>query len=350
MVMTATAALTLGCPKGEEKAKPAPKEEPAKVKPAETAPAAQGASPTSDPDCIGAWSVEGAAEKKELAGRSYEITGAKLREVSTDADDRAVLGVIAGIKEDTPENLAVVSQMVAFFKEKQVEAIVVDGDIGDTEQQIDRVLEPLGATGLPVFVLIGNQERKAFYNNGVKAAAMRHPGIVDMGKVRLAMLDDVAIVSMPGYYNKSYIHVEDGCLYQPSDVQATRAVLQAATGKPIVLVSHGPPRQNGPEAIDWTSEQVNVGDPELTKLIRENGVRFGIFANIREAGGHATNLDGTSVVGEGKLAPELFLNPGLADAVGWKMNDRTESNGMAAVLTVQGGQAMFEIKRMPAAK
>jgi Icc-related predicted phosphoesterase len=315
-------------------------------------PAAPQALSSSDPDCIGNWSVEGNVAKIDLSGRAFELQGARLKETATDPDDQLVLGVVANIKEDTPENLKNLQSIVEFFKAEKVDAIVVNGDVGETEQQIANVLEPISALNLPTFVIIGNLEKKSDYNKAVKAVAAKHSNVFDLNHVRLVELDDAVLVSMPGYYDKSYLHAgEDGCHYKAADLAAMRNIIKAAgDAKPVVLVSHGPPRQDGAEAIDRMSPgETNVGDPELMKLIRETGVKFGVFSNIQEAGGRGTNVDGTSLVGEGKPADQLLLNPGPADAVAWKMNDRTESVGMAAVMTVKGKQASFKIHRIAAA-
>jgi Icc-related predicted phosphoesterase len=339
-----------GCPKSDEAKKAqanlkAKTETAEKSKPADTAPTGP---VTSDPECIAAFTSEGAPQKIDINGKSYELKGAKLQETSTDADDEAVIGVVSTIKEDTPENLKNLKAIADFFKAEKAETIVVAGDLGDTEIQIVNVLEPLAATGLPVFAIIGNQEKKSEFNGALKASAAKHNNVFNLNLVRLVQLDDVAFVSLPGYFNKDYIHVESGCHYLPSDVEATKAIIKAAGDKPVVVVSHGPPKQDGPEAIDRTLEQANVGDPALTRLLQETGVKFGIFENIREAGGRATDLSGTALVAPGKMVSELYLNPGPADNVRWTMNDRTESVGMAAILQVKGKQAAFKTFRIKA--
>lgn len=334
-------ALT-ACPKEKEDVKP----------PAEKEKPATEALTSSDPECITPWSTSGNVLKVNIGGRMFELQGAHLKETTNFGDDQAVFGVVANIKEDTPENMKNLSAIVEFFTKERVGAIIVDGDSAETEQQIVKVLEPIAAMNLPTFVIIGNLEKKSDYNNALKTVTEKHNNVFDLGKVRLVQLDDASLVSMPGYYDKSYLHAgEDGCNYKPNDVEMTRAIVKAAgDAKPLVLVSHGPPRQDGAEAIDRMSPgETNVGDPELMKLIRETGVKFGVFSNIQEAGGRGTNVEGTSLVGEGKMAPELMLNPGPADAVAWKMNDRTESVGMAATLTLKGKQASFKIFRAPAA-
>lgn len=305
------------------------------------------AAKSSDPECISAWNPAGEVQKIAVGGRTFERTGTKLVETSKTEADQVVLGVLANTKEDTEENLANIDQILKFFAAEGAEAIVLAGDVGETKDQMVKVLQPIAARGLPTFVVIGNREKKSDFNAALAEVSAQHPGVVNMSVVRLAVLDDVALVSVPGYYDRAYIHEEDGCQYTAADLEASRPIVAAAAGKPVVLVSHGPPKQEGAEALDRTLEQGNVGDPALAKFIRDTQVKFGIFANIQEAGGRATDLSGARLVSPGKLSPELFLNPGAADSVSWKMNDGTRSAGMAAVMIVKGGQASFKPFRVP---
>lgn len=336
--------ILTGCP-AEKKQMPAVKEAEEKPaeKPAEKAPA-KPAVVAGDPECFGPWTTDGPPSSKEANDKTYEITGAKLVEKSTDDDTKTVLGVMANLKEDTADNLANIEAFLKVFDEAKVDAILVVGDLGESRSQIENVMKPLADSGHPVFAVIGNRERKSHFNEAL--AAFSDKPVFNMNKIRLAALDDVALVSIPGYYDRAFIHAEEGCHYRPEDLEATKPIIAAANGKPVILVSHGGPKQEGPEALDRTQEQANVGDPALTKLIRETGVKLGIFSNIHESGGKATDLTGTKLVPEKTPAEELYLNPGAVDAVSWPMNDGTRSVGMAGILTIDGGKASYEIHRM----
>lgn len=345
-----SASVLLGCP--AEKAKetpPAPPvaqpSEPAKVDP----PVPAVPAPIADPTCMARWSADGEAKTVSVGTRSFERRGTQLSETTSDEDDSAVFGVLANVKEDTAENLKNLDQFLAFWKSHEADAIIVAGDIGEKAAQIQRVLEKLASAQLPVFTIIGNLESRAEYGTALAAVATAHPHVIDMTQTRLALLDDVALVSVPGYHNKVYIHAEDGCEYGPGDLEASKPIVQAAGAKTVVLISHSPPQQDGPEALDRTLEQANVGDPALRRFIDDTGVRFGVFPNIHEAGGRATDLEGKKLVSPNQMADALFLNTGAADSVAWKMNDGTESIGMAALLHVKGRQASFDIKRIESA-
>lgn len=332
--------LLAGCP-AEKKPMPEPKK--AEKTPVAEKPPMKPAG-TSDPECIAAWTTEGEATSLEVNGKKFEITGAQLVEKSSDDDQKTVLGVMANLKEDTADNLANIDAFLKIFQEAKVDAVLVVGDLGETQPQIENVMKPLADSDLPVFVIIGNRERKKDFNQAL--ATFENQSVFNMGKIRLALLDDVALVSVPGYYDQAFIHATDGCHYGPADLEATKPIIAAAKGKPVILVSHGGPKQEGAEALDRTQEQANVGDPALTKLIRETGVKLGVFANIHESGGKATDLTGTKLVPEKTPSEELFLNPGAVDAVSWPMNDGTRSVGMAAVLTIDGTKASYEVHRI----
>jgi Icc-related predicted phosphoesterase len=330
--------LTAAC-KEEQKveAPPPPKAEP--PKPLEAA-----APKSSDPDCIAAWNPAGPPRSIDAGGRKLEVTGTKLVETTSDPDSKAVIGVMANVKEDTPDNLANLEHFMGVFKKAGVEAIVVVGDLGETKEQIGNVLKPIAAASVPVFAVMGNREAKGDFNEAL--AGFADQAVVNMNMVRLAVLDDVAFVSVPGYYDKAFIHATQGCNYLPEDLEATKPIVQAAGDKPVVLLSHGGPKQDGADALDRTLEQANVGDPALTKFLRDANVKLGVFPNIHESGGRATELTGTKLLPPKTLHDELYLNPGAVDAVSWQMNDGTRSVGMAAIMTIEGKQASFEVVRI----
>jgi hypothetical protein len=75
---------------------------------------------------------------------------------------------------------------------------------------------------------------------------------------------------------------------------------------------------------------------------------FGLFGNIQEAGGYATDLAGTTRVAADTFTDSFYLNPGPLDSVRWVMLDGTESVGMAGLVKVKGKQASYAIHRLKA--
>ena len=82
----------------------------------------------------------------------------------------------------------------------------------------------------------------------------------------------------------------------------------------MALVSHGPPRGEGAEAIDRIYEHRNVGDPAMAAMIKELKIPFGFFGHILEAGGRATDDVGNPIK-PGHLSKSLFANAGSASAI-----------------------------------
>ncbi len=300
-------------------------------------------------DCM-APASEGAAEEHTWNGVTWSQTGSTLSWTSP-AKTEINVGVVSDIKESSPENLENLKAFVGWFKTSKADFIIVDGDSGTENQGIIKAWETLLEAGVPVFVIIGNGEGRMAYNSAIAAVRAKAPQLFDLGKVRRIHTPEADFVSLPGYFNADFIHSADGCQYFASDVEATAAILKSAPAdKPRVLVSHGGPQQSGLYAVDRTTEAKFVGDPAMAKLIKDNNVGFGIFGNVHEAGGHGTDVDGNALIAEKTKVASLYLNPGPSDAVTWLMNDKSESVGMASILTIGGGQASYEMMRRSGGK
>ena len=285
-------------------------------------------------------------------GRTWEKNGSTMTLQDGSANQPVRIGVLSDIKEDSPENIANLKNFVQWFTEKDVQLILVAGDTGETQAQIENALSVVTEAQVPVFAIIGNREGRHTFNQAMDALHKRHPNMFNLNEVRRIHTAEVDILSLPGYFNSRFIHAEDGCQYQASDLALLQSMVDATKQQPTLLVSHGGPKQQGPLALDYTSTGDNVGDPELARFMAETNIAFGVFGNIHEAGGKATNLAGDSVIAPNTLASSLYLNPGAADAVRWSMNDKSESVGMAAILTLQGGKASYDVLRisLPGAK
>ena len=291
-VLLASAALAVSaCPSKPAEQPPAPPPVAAVVPKA-----------VSNPLCIGKF--ESAPEEKiEIAGKSYVRKGSTLTQETIDADDEFVIGQVSDIKDHTPENAANLKAAFEWMKAEKVDAIALTGDLGESAESVQRVVEDAAATGLPVLAIVGNRECAADFDNGVKAAQVKFKNVINLNQVRVVNFDDLSIVSMPGYFNKSYIHCADGCEYTADDVKSLPEVAKATTAPVRLLISHGPPLQSGPLAIDRIHEGANVGDPALSEVMKGGLFAFGIFGNIQEAGGYATNLAGDVRVAPPKHSP-----------------------------------------------
>ncbi len=329
-------AALLGCQKTEEPKAP-------EAAPAPAAPKAE-AKPATDPDCVGPITA-GTPETITIGATTWELAGSTLTEKSARKGDTLVVGAVTDIKEDSAENMANLKELAKWFKENKVDVIVNNGDTGETEAQIVNSLTVLAEVGVPVLSIIGNREGRKVHKAALTAVRQKFPNVFNLVAVRRVDTAVADFISMPGYHNPNYIHAEDGCMYTAEDAQSL-VELARASNSPVVLISHGPPKMDGPDGLDRTSEGDNVGDPAVAKVIAEQRIPFGIFGNIHEAGGKATDLMGKTVLAQNTMVDALYLHPGPADGVRWVMNDKSESLGMAAILTIKGKQASYQIKRM----
>lgn len=332
----------LGCPEKKAEAPPKPPE----VKPAAPVPPpALAAEPRADKECAAPIDPGPAVELK-FGERTAKQTGARLTFAGKDADGALTLGVLGPINEDSGLNIVALRKYIKFFQDEKADAIIVTGDVGEVASGITRVLQELGGTQLPVFVVIGNRECRAEYTDGLLAAKAKSPNIVNLNEVRVVEFPELTLVSLPGYHDPNYITCKTGCQYLKSTVaEVVRAAKESKA--PVALVAHGPPHGNGNSALDFAGAGGNVGDEAITKAIREGNIAFGLFSNIKEAGGRATkDPEGTQLSKEGEASKSLYLNPGPADTMGWDMNDNTKSVGMASVVKITDGQGTFKMLRL----
>jgi predicted phosphodiesterase len=304
---------------------------------------------SSEADCVGRIATT-PVQSLLVGGKTYERVGSTVTLKGGDADDEFVLGQLSDIKDHNPDNAANLQKAVDWFKTQRVDAIAISGDVGESAASIQAVLETVGAAAVPVLVVIGNRETRMDFVAGVTAAQAKFPGVINMNQVRVFNTDDVSVVSLPGYYNRRYLYSGDGCAYTKSDVAEVGTLATSATGANRVLLSHGPPRQAGANAIDRIHEGANVGDPEITELLKKGLYPFGMFGNILEAGGRGTDVTGSKRIGQETWTDALYLNPGPMDAVPWNMIEGPPSRGMAAIMKFKGKQASYQIFRVVPAK
>lgn len=340
------AAVLLGCaaPSAQAPTPPPPTQAPPPAAPVAT-PAETGAAEGAFSGCA-ANLDEGPTRELTLAGRKATQTGARLRFTDPDPDGKLVIGVLGPINEDSGLNLLALRRYLAFFTEHGAEAVVVTGDSGETPSSMDRMLKELSAAGVPVLVASGNRECKEDFNQGVALAQARFDGIVNLNAIRSVELAGMTFVSLPGYHDPNYITCETGCRYDARTLADVVTLAQEAR-TPVVLVSHGPPKGTSSQSLDYATSAGNVGDPQVNKVIADGKIAFGLFSNIKEAGGRATAADLATQIPEGKSVKSLMLNPGAADTSRWEMNGGWASFGSAALITYSQGKATWKLFKAP---
>jgi Icc-related predicted phosphoesterase len=285
------------------------------------------------------------------AGHQFVVAGgrAQVKRTTTEAalsnHGEAKLGLLAAVKDFSPDTKSNLKAFVDAFKRAGVSGIIVDGDsaygVDDQDTTLSEMFSFLAEQGVPIYAVIGNSESRSSFNRAVLSAYRKHPTIINLDLVRRVEGDGFVLVSLPGYYDKRYIHESSGCHYKPEDAQALLGLAKDAPA-PVVLVSHGPPRQSGRFALDATTDGQNVGDPELASVMQMAKINFGVFGHILESGGRATDLGGKKQVKPNSPVAELFVNPGPAFADPWQLNSGTVSHGMAAILTLRGGKGEWQ--------
>jgi predicted phosphodiesterase len=320
-------------------------EPPAPVKPKPPKAPVAGAK-KSDDQCVGRL-TDKPQETIKVGNLEMERNGSTVTLKGTDPDDQFVIGQLSDIKDHTPKNIASIKLFVEWFKKEGADAIVLNGDLGNTQKGIEHILDTIaGNIEVPVLAFIGNRECKGDFNKALAASHKKYPHVINMNHVRVFNADDASIVSLPAYYNATYLHCPEGCQYFTEDVAALETFAAETTAPVRVITAHGPPRMNTPEGLDRIHDGVNVGDQDLANFLAVKKLfPFGLFGNIQEAGGHATTLAGKKLP-EGAFHDSLYLNPGPADHVPWSMLDGTSSFGMAGLLSIKGKQGAYKVLRL----
>jgi len=293
--------------------------------------------------CVGAYSEEGQPVALDLPGGRWVLKGARLE--AELGSGSVTLGLIGDIKRADDDTLANIRHFVEEFRKAGVQAILVPGDVAETTAGIRDAVDVLTSLGVPVYVIPGNRESQARYRQAMDPALKKYPHLIDMTRVRLVDTDRYAVVSLPGYYDARYTYAKDGCLYDAKDVAALAPISAKATGRPRILMAHSPPKAKGKDAIDWADANANVGDPEMTKLLRMGGFEAGVYANLHETGGRAARGDLKTRVRPGKWVPDIHLVTGSANAMEWPMLDGRVSSGMAGLLDIKGGKLRYRVLR-----
>jgi hypothetical protein len=339
----AAAVLISGCP-GDKPAGPAePVEHVAEEVPPSDDPLA-----TDNTLCFGDRRKVSLESKVAVGDKTATRVGYRL-DLPTAAEDQLVLGILANIENSTPATLANLDAFVEAFREAGVDAILVDGDVGDTQADLEANLGRLAGSNIPVLALVGNREGRVDFDRAVDAVRAEHPAVFNLNRIRLVNTPVADLVTLPGYNDRNFVHKSDGCVYDSNELQFLTGVL-ADADSPVVLVAHSAHKMEGEDAIDHAIDTGNIGNPDLREWVQQNKVHFGVYANAQEAGGRGTDLGGSRVIKPGTAVGELFVNPGPAMSDPWTMNDRSESHGMGLVATFAARKLSYQVVRLEPAE
>lgn len=286
-----------------------------------------------------------------LDSSAIRVDEDRLTQIDYDDDSSVTFGVVSDIHGEV-DRARLVGAMLA---ERGASYILVPGDIANNEElrsgtidthndedEIVASLEALAETRLPILVIPGNHERREDWEAALERVTPDYPNVLDMARYRVFDGDDVDVVSLPGYQvltsgNQRFIP-DDGFYASQGMTQRTGRFAQGLDD-PIFLLTHGAGRTGSPGPATIYSGE-DVGDNATTKMMYQAGIRFAIVGHIHEAAGLATTLDGRPVP-EGEFVDEFVLNVGTL--MDWRHIDGRYMNGSAALVTVEGNQAKYDM-------
>ena len=287
---------------------------------------------------------------KTINGKEYRFDGDKVKENDCKAPTEISYGVIS----DAHGEVEKARYFAQEFKRRGVSGIMIPGDIPLNEQlrygqrdsrddktEIKEVLEAVAETGLPIFVIPGNHERKQDYSSAISELSQKFQNVIDMTSYRVFDGCDADFVSLPGYQTfkapgRQFIP-NDGYWAKPENVNQLKDLRQGLDNA-VVLITHGAGKTGVPGPATLYNGE-DVGD-ELTRQVqREANIPFGVVGHIHEAGGIAATFDGT-LVKPNEWAKQFTANFGSLER--WRNLNGETYNGMAGILTIKGDQAKYE--------
>ncbi len=269
----------------------------------------------------------------ERRGYNLNINGIKSAMVT--------VGLLAGIAEASAANLANLDFFISGFKEAGAQIIAVAGGIGSTEEDMDKIIQRLTTAPVPILLVPGAEENFDVFRKLVEKHRQTAPQLIDMTRVRQVQAGKINLVSLPGYHKPFYLTAKNrGCAYQKEDVELT-GKLFVDKGLNVIL-SPSPPKGEGVNATDRARGQVNIGDSDLTKMLKERKVRFGMFGHVYEAGGNAVTCDGIAAAPSGIWNECLWIQAGAADALPMFLSGEGRAAGMAQIVSFSADRARYQ--------
>lgn len=296
-----------------------------------------------DKECFPAPDAAEPSQELTLGARHATLAGGRLAFAATPPRHRVALGLVSELRSASDGNLAAFRALAGKLVQAGASGIVVLGDSGDTADEIAAALGAFAGAGVPVYANPGAREDRDEWDAALATLQKRAPNVFDLRRVRVVDEDGVRLVSLPGHFDRRYVR-EGACQYLRAELDDVKRLAAGAT-EPVLLVSHGPPHQDAPGALDWTEDD-HHGDAALAALLASAKIPFGAFGFIAEAGGRGTDLGGVFVP-PGAVRDSLYVNPGPADVTPWPMNGGGTGGGQAALIVIDGGKARYELVHAP---
>ena len=289
---------------------------------------------------------------RTMNNKKYSFGETRITEISTDTDNEALYGVIS----DSHGEFKKAKLFAREFKNMGVDGIIVPGDIAlnkrlkynkldnNDSEEIIQVLEVIAETGLPVFVIPGNHERKKDYESALDELTNLYPNIIDMVKYRVFDGDDVDFVSLPGYQkfktSKKQLIPDDGYFVNQEFINNTGKLTEGLDDS-IILITHGAGKTNTNDKFgpSTTFSGKDFGDETTSEMMKKYNIPFAVAGHIHESGGYATTHEGKWIK-QGKWAKQFSANFGGLER--WLNNSGNTFNGMAGIIHIRGDKAKYE--------
>lgn len=235
-----------------------------------------------------------------------------------------------------------VEEIISQANLESIDGIIITGDLAEHSRnkphnmsdydEIRTTLALVAETGLPTYVIPGNHEMQSDYQRAI--TAVNATNVHDMVKERRIELEHIIIVSNP--YGTDFTYGSEGYRGSKKDIQTTEQHLIG--DKPILLISHQPPKSLGDGCIDQVFDGEHVGDSTLNNIVRNNDIPFVVSGHIHEAGGIACTNNGEHIP-EGAFVEQMRYNPG--SVMPWTYLDGTQRSWSAGTLTIRNMKAAY---------
>jgi len=226
----------------------------------------------------------------------------------------------------------------------RIDGIIITGDLAEHSrekphnmsdyEEIRTTLAILSKTGLPIYVIPGNHDMREDYTRALRTVNSSH--ITDMATERRIELEDLIIVSNP--YGTDFTYSDEG--YKGSKEDIVSAEQYFTVGKPMLLITHQPPKSLGKGCIDQVRTGEHVGDSTLNSIVRNNKIPFVISGHIHEAGGIACTNNGERIA-PGEFVEHMRFNPG--SVMPWTYLDGEQRSWSAGIITVREEKAAYKM-------
>jgi Icc-related predicted phosphoesterase len=202
------------------------------------------------------------------------------------SDSKIIVGVVSDLHGDGNY----INESLSRFNGSNVDMIILAGDNYDDgnkvpdKEELVSIVSAYASLGVPVFVLPGNHENSATYNDGISLAKEMHNNVYDINH-HSADFNGLDIVGLGGYYDKRYT-VPNGFIVGRADYDwAKKAVKELRKqNETIILATHSPPL--GTTNIDYVAGAGHVGDKGIYGIMDDpelDGI-VNVFGHIHEGG------------------------------------------------------------------